>query len=88
MDVFDIEDVHRVPTAVAARPRECTMCRECIRTGDWSEYVELRRVANHFIFKVETVGALAPEVIVAEVNCFQHVMKSVVINCFCDTAGY
>ena len=69
MDVFDIEDVRRVPTAVAARPRECTMCRECIRTGDWSEYVELRRVANHFIFKVESVGALAPEVIVAEVVC-------------------
>lgn len=66
--VFDIEDMGKgVQTAVAARPRDCTMCRECIRTKDWMEYVDLRRVSNHFIFSVETTGAMAPEVLVQEV---------------------
>jgi DNA-directed RNA polymerase I and III subunit RPAC1 len=48
--VFDIEDLgngHR--TAVAARPRACTMCRECIREPAWDERVKLRRVRDHFI---------------------------------------
>lgn len=65
--VFDIEDMGGVPTAVAARPRDCTMCRECTRTKDWSEFVELRRVANHFIFSVESSGAMTPDVLVQEV---------------------
>ena len=68
LNVFDIEDIRGKPTAVAARPRDCTMCRECIRTGDWNEYVELRRTADHFIFKVESVGAIPPQEIVREVS--------------------
>jgi DNA-directed RNA polymerase I and III subunit RPAC1 len=50
MKVFDIEDLgggHR--TAHAARPRACTMCRECIREPSWEEQVKLRRVRDHFI---------------------------------------
>ena len=31
LEVFDIEDMGGVATAVAKRPRDCTMCRECIR---------------------------------------------------------
>ncbi len=27
MKVFDIEDIRGIPTAVASRPRDCTMCR-------------------------------------------------------------
>ena len=47
--------------AVVARPRNCTMCRECIR-GDpkWQEKIALRRVRNHYIFSVETVGNYEP----------------------------
>ena len=71
LQVFDIEDVvvggRSVPTAVAKRPRDCTMCRECIRREGWTEdRVQLRRVADHFIFTVETVGSLRPENIVRE----------------------
>jgi DNA-directed RNA polymerase I and III subunit RPAC1 len=66
LQVFDIEDMGGVPTAVAARPRDCTMCRECIRTKDWSEFVDLRRVANHFIFTIESTGAMSPQVLMQE----------------------
>ena len=66
MQVFDIEDLGGVSTAVVARPRDCTMCRECIRTEDWAEKVQLKRKADHFLFSVETVGSLAPEVIVRD----------------------
>ncbi len=67
LQVFDIEDIGGVAHAKVARPRDCTMCRECIRTKDWSEYVDLRRVANHFIFSVESSGCLPPEILVQEV---------------------
>ena len=52
--------------AVVARPRNCTMCRECVRGDDWSERVELRRVRDHFIFSVETTGAYTPAGVVKE----------------------
>ena len=69
MNVFDIEDMgHGHTRAVAARPRDCSMCRECIRTDGWSERVKLGRVADHFIFQVESTGILAPEVLVTEVR--------------------
>jgi len=35
--------------AVVARPRNCTMCRECIREPEWEQRVELRRIRDHFI---------------------------------------
>ena len=68
MQVFDIEDVRGVPTAKVSRPRDCTMCRECIRNEGWSERVELKRKADHFIFTVESTGCLTPDVIVREVS--------------------
>jgi DNA-directed RNA polymerase I and III subunit RPAC1 len=66
MGVFDIEDIGGVSTVVTARPRDCTMCRECIRREGWSDRVELKRVANHFIFTVESSGSMPPEEIVRE----------------------
>ena len=74
MKVFDIEDLGK-PTknsastggkAVVARARDCTMCRECIRKEGWAEKVQLRRKADHFIFSVESTGALSPEELVRE----------------------
>lgn len=66
MEVFDIEDLGMGPEAVVARPRDCTICRECIRKDGWSEKVEIRRKADHFLFSVESVGAIKPEVIVRD----------------------
>lgn len=37
--------------ATVARPRACTLCRECIREDGWEKYVALRRVKEHFICK-------------------------------------
>ena len=51
---IDIEDLGKGQRqAVAARPRDCTMCRECVRRPGWAETVRLSRVPNHFIFSVE-----------------------------------
>lgn len=54
--------------AVVARPRDCTVCRECVREGPAKEKVKLRRVADHFIFSIESVGSLAPERILKDVS--------------------
>lgn len=62
MNVFDIEDT----VAVVARPRDCTMCRECIRKEGWQDKVHLKRHTDHFIFTVESSGSLPPEIIVRE----------------------
>ena len=66
MNVFDIEDLGSKggKTAVVSRPRDCTMCRECIRKEGWTDRVQLKRVADHFIFRVESVGSILPEKIV------------------------
>jgi DNA-directed RNA polymerase alpha subunit len=44
------------------------MCRECIRKDGWDRRVALKRVANHFIFTVESTGILPPEEIVKRVS--------------------
>ncbi|KNC52072.1 DNA-directed RNA polymerase I and III subunit rpac1 [Thecamonas trahens ATCC 50062] len=70
--VFDIEDSGEL---VVARPRQCTMCRECIRPppdaqhsahGVYTPAVELRRVKTHFIFSVESTGILPPDRLVRD----------------------
>lgn len=64
--VFDIEDLGKgEKRAVVANPRACTLCRECIRGGG-EDLVELRRVKDHFIFTIESAGALPPEVLFTE----------------------
>eukprot|EP00698_Gefionella_okellyi_P005001 TRINITY_DN14602_c0_g1_i1.p1 TRINITY_DN14602_c0_g1~~TRINITY_DN14602_c0_g1_i1.p1 ORF type:complete len:332 (+),score=67.77 TRINITY_DN14602_c0_g1_i1:25-1020(+) len=61
MKVFDIEDLpagHR--RAVVANPRNCTMCRECIRDAADDQRIKLMRVKDHFIFSIESTGAIHP----------------------------
>lgn len=66
MGVFDIEEMGGVATAVAARPRACTVCRECVRAPEWAERISLQRVKDHFIFSVESTGAMPPERLVRD----------------------
>ncbi|CAN8065110.1 unnamed protein product [Agarophyton chilense] len=61
-DVFDIED----DRAFVARPRDCTMCRECIREKPFSDHVELTRKRDHFIFDVESTGVMPADEVVME----------------------
>lgn len=67
VNVFDIEDLGAGrKKAVVSNPRSCTLCRECIRDAGWEERISLRRVKNHFIFTIESSGALPPEVLFTE----------------------
>ncbi|XP_065862719.1 uncharacterized protein [Euphorbia lathyris] len=68
VNVFDIEDIGKgKKRATVARQRACTLCRECIRGGEaWEKRVALRRVKDHFIFTIESTGALQPEVLFTE----------------------
>lgn len=75
-NVFDIED----GAAVVSRPRDCTLCRECIRLPEWDERVELLRKRNHFIFHVESVGGLPAAAIVSEALSILMKKCDVVLN--------
>jgi DNA-directed RNA polymerases I and III subunit RPAC1 len=82
MNVFDIEDITVPSTlttgsshnnsnsnnkrVVVSRPRDCTMCRECIRNPPYTDLIKLRRAAQHYLFCVESSGCLSPEMIVRE----------------------
>lgn len=65
--VFDLEDIGKGrKRATVAKPRACTLCRECIREEGWEKNVAIRRVKDHFIFTIESTGALPPEVLFTE----------------------
>lgn len=66
VNVFDIEDLgNDGKRAVVAKPRACTLCRECVR-GPSGGKIQLRRVRDHFIYTIESTGALPPEVLFTE----------------------
>lgn len=68
VNVFDIEDIGSgKKRATVAQPRACTLCRECLRCGEeWEKRVSIRRVKDHFIFTIESTGALSPETLFTE----------------------
>uniref|UniRef100_A0A2C9UFL3 DNA-directed RNA polymerase RpoA/D/Rpb3-type domain-containing protein n=1 Tax=Manihot esculenta TaxID=3983 RepID=A0A2C9UFL3_MANES len=67
VNLFDIEDIgNGKKRANVARPRAWTLCRECLRGEEWDKRVALRRVKDHFIFTIESTGALPPEVLFTE----------------------
>ena len=66
MKVFEIEEIGDDVCATVARPRDCSMCRECLREPGWDEKVKLGRVRDHFIFSVESTGVLPPEELFTE----------------------
>jgi DNA-directed RNA polymerase I and III subunit RPAC1 len=66
MKVYDIEDLGGVKKARVANPRNCTMCRECIREPENQQKIKLSRQKDHFIFSIESVGILAPEILFEE----------------------
>ncbi|RAL37804.1 unnamed protein product [Cuscuta campestris] len=78
--VFDIEDIGKgKKRATVARPRACTLCRECIREEGWEKNVALRRVKDHFIFTIESTGGLPPEVLFNEaVKILENKCESVI----------
>mmetsp|Transcript_12738 Transcript_12738/g.23129 ORF Transcript_12738/g.23129 Transcript_12738/m.23129 type:complete len:350 (-) Transcript_12738:13-1062(-) len=71
--VFDIEDIGGTSKAYVKYPRNCSMCRECIRDEKNESKIRLSRVRDHFIFSVESVGQYnrAREIVVSAL----HVLK-------------
>ncbi|CAD6248337.1 unnamed protein product [Miscanthus lutarioriparius] len=81
-EVVILEEIKGGKRAVVAKPRACTLCRECIRPEESEEstegaseaqessapwkQIELRRVRDHFIFTIESTGSLRPEVLFTE----------------------
>lgn len=64
--VIDIQTVNGQKRAVVADARRDTCSREFMRHDDFKECVKLSRVRDHFIFLVESTGALAPDILVSE----------------------
>ncbi len=64
--VFDIEEIGSEIKAKVSRPRNCTMCGECVRKKGLEKKVQIGRHDKKFIFTVESVGAVAPQIIVQE----------------------
>jgi len=78
MGVFDIEDIGGTRTARVAYPRNCSMCRECVRDEEWSDRIKLRRVRDHFIFSVESTGAYrAAEVFKEAIKIFRKKVHAI-----------
>mmetsp|Transcript_21314 Transcript_21314/g.53113 ORF Transcript_21314/g.53113 Transcript_21314/m.53113 type:complete len:366 (-) Transcript_21314:106-1203(-) len=62
--LFDLAEGER-PTPLVTRPRGCSMC--LVRPyPNWADKVKLGKIRDHFIFSVETTGALPPEVLFQE----------------------
>lgn len=52
--------------AIVADSRYDTMSRECLRHPEFKDKVILKRVPDHFIFQIESVGYFTPDQIVME----------------------
>lgn len=60
--VFDIEDLaDGTQRATVANARKCTLCRECVRENRFPEKIRLGRQKDHFIFSIESTGAMRPQ---------------------------
>lgn len=70
MNVFDIEDTGK---AVATRPINCTMCRECLRETTYKDKIILSREPEHYIFTIESVGQIpAPELFIRALEVLEN----------------
>lgn len=64
--VFDVEELGNEVKTRVSHPEKCTMCGECTRSQKWDDKVALKRMQDTFVFTVESLGAIAPQVIVQE----------------------
>ncbi|XP_033635458.1 DNA-directed RNA polymerases I and III subunit RPAC1-like [Asterias rubens] len=64
--VIEVREVDGIKQAVVVNARQDTCSRDVLRHEDLKDCVKLNRVRDHFIFSVETTGAMQPETLVAE----------------------
>ena len=71
---FDLDGASGAPPPLcAARPRACTMGRVPVVSDEqWAKRVRLERVANHFLFTVESTGVVPPERILRDAISVLH----------------
>lgn len=79
--VIELVDVKGEKVARVANPRNDTMSREVFRHPELADKVRIARKRDHFIFSIETTGALPPEVLLREaiqifINKIQTVKSS------------
>lgn len=65
-DVIEIDIVDGVRTARVAHPRKDTCSREVLRHDDLKDLVRLSKIRDHFIFSIESTGALAANILFSE----------------------
>ena len=67
--VFELvpsEEVGKEVEAKVCNPYACTMSRNYMRNSTLAKAVQMKRIPDHFIFSVESVGMMKPAVLVAE----------------------
>ncbi|XP_077999650.1 DNA-directed RNA polymerases I and III subunit RPAC1-like [Glandiceps talaboti] len=64
--VIELKEVNGETQAEVKNPRLDTCNREVFRHDDLKDCVKLSRVRNHFIFSIESTGALKPDVLMSE----------------------
>ncbi|KAJ2552900.1 DNA-directed RNA polymerase core subunit rpc40 [Coemansia sp. RSA 1933] len=64
--VVDVVEKNGVRKAKVVNPRKDTVSREVLRHKQFDGKVRLTRVRDHFIFNVESTGAIPPEALVSQ----------------------
>lgn len=64
--VIEVSKEKGKEVAIVANPRLYTMDREVLRHKEFEDAVKLTHVRNHFIFGVESTGAMTPDTIVID----------------------
>lgn len=78
--VIKLTEVDGVKRASVADARRDSGMREVFRSDELKKLVKMERVRNHFIFSVESTGALPPDVLVAEAIRILHAKCKLFIN--------
>ncbi|KAI9176111.1 DNA-directed RNA polymerase core subunit rpc40 [Blastocladiella emersonii ATCC 22665] len=63
---LDTDPVTKQPVARVADARRDTVSREALRHPEFQDAVSLSRVRDHFIFQVESTGAMEPQLLLVE----------------------
>ncbi len=83
MNVFEIGKKGKKQEVLVKRPRDCTMCRECIReeVAEEEKSVYLGKVEDHYIFTIEAVGMLPPkDIFLQAIEIFRKKIDSYLNN--------
>ena len=64
--------IRSIQIIVVSNPRNYHLCQHCLHDPEWAEFIQVNRIKNHFIFTIESTGAMRPDVLFEEAI---HVLK-------------